>query len=61
MDCTICNKEIEKQVDPSTGKVFWDQGHNAEPVKSGRCCDRCNSTIVLPVRLGIMIDSRNEK
>ncbi len=26
-------------------------GHNAEPVNSGRCCDECNSLVVLPVRI----------
>jgi len=26
-------------------------GNNAEPVKSGRCCDVCNSVVVIPARL----------
>jgi hypothetical protein len=38
--CCICQNEID-------GKY----GHNAEPVKSGRCCSPCNHTIVLPTRL----------
>jgi hypothetical protein len=51
MECSICKEEIKKQVNPETGKVFWDQGHNAEPVNSGRCCDKCNYTVVIPKRL----------
>ena len=46
MKCVICSGEIQK--DPITG---WDLGHNAEPVKAGRCCDDCNSIIVLPARI----------
>lgn len=46
MKCVICKNEIEVQ--PTTG---WDKGHNAEPVKKGRCCDGCNSAIVIPCRL----------
>ena len=45
MKCCICGEEIEKDI---TG---WDQGHNAEPVKKGRCCIWCNNTVVVPTRL----------
>ena len=51
MKCCICNKEIEKQ---PTG---WDKGHNAMPVKKGRCCRFCNYSVVLPERLGIMSET----
>jgi hypothetical protein len=44
MKCCICNKEIDKQ-------GAWTQGHNAMPVKDGRCCSSCNSDIVIPERL----------
>lgn len=55
MECSICKEEIEKQLDPSTGEVFWELGHNAEPVvEDGRCCDSCNYTKVIPARLGIL-------
>ena len=46
MKCCICNGEIE--VHALSG---WDQGHNAEPVMSGRCCDGCNDFSVLPRRI----------
>lgn len=39
MKCCIC------------GKMFEGFGHNAEPVKNGRCCDHCNYNVVLPTRI----------
>ena len=50
MKCCICKKEIEVLRNPE-GKVIWDMGNNAEPVKKGRCCDMCNNTIVLTARI----------
>ena len=47
MNCIICTDEILPQ--PISG---WDKGHNPWPVKEkGRCCEDCNSTIVVPTRL----------
>ena len=37
--CVICGE-------PITG-----YGNNAEPVKHGRCCDKCNQEVVIPARL----------
>ena len=37
--CCICNKQI-------TG-----YGNNANPVKEGKCCDKCNKETVMPARL----------
>jgi DNA-directed RNA polymerase subunit RPC12/RpoP len=37
--CSICQKEYE------------GYGNNAEPVNEGRCCDHCNSTVVIPARI----------
>lgn len=42
MKCCICNKEIK------------GYGHNADPVKDGRCCDDCNFEIVVPTRVNQM-------
>lgn len=39
MNCCICGKEFE------------GFGHNAEPVRIGRCCDHCNYNTVLQVRI----------
>lgn len=37
--CCICNKEIK------------GYGNNAEPVKKGTCCDKCNREVVIPARM----------
>jgi len=49
MKCVICKKKIDKQ-DFGNG-IKWEGGHNAEPIKSGRCCTTCNDTKVTPTRL----------
>jgi hypothetical protein len=51
MKCCICEGSIIPQRNPDTGEIMWDQGHNAEPVADGRCCDECNYTVVLSARL----------
>jgi hypothetical protein len=54
MKCSICKKEIPV----SFGG--WDGGNNAEPVvKDGRCCDYCNATVVIPMRMMGMQEGRN--
>lgn len=54
MICSICNGEIDPQINPATGEVFWTQGHNAEPINNGRCCTTCNTTKVVPTRIANM-------
>lgn len=43
--CSICKNPIEMN------ESGWDQGHNAQPVNDGRCCDVCNDTVVIPTRI----------
>ena len=43
--CSICKKEIQPD---SWG---WDGTNNADPINDGRCCNKCNDTIVTPTRL----------
>jgi hypothetical protein len=50
-NCCICGEKVEEKVNPADGKVYWNQGEDALPVKDGRCCMTCNSNIVLPYRL----------
>lgn len=50
LKCSICDDPIRKN--PVTG---WDQGHNAQPVNDGRCCDNCNSRIVIPYRFSQLL------
>ena len=60
MKCCICGDTIDIQYN-ELGHVVWDQGHNAEPVKDGRCCSTCNYTIVLAVRLQKVKRARSNK
>tara|TARA_R110002051_G_scaffold280918_1_gene342576 strand:+ start:258 stop:665 length:408 start_codon:yes stop_codon:yes gene_type:complete len=39
MYCSICNQ-----------RIYTENGHNAEPINSGRCCEMCNQTQVIPAR-----------
>lgn len=41
MDCILCESKIIP--DPISG---WGEGHNAEPLAAGRCCDSCNNDVV---------------
>ena len=36
MNCSICNNEIDDRF-----------GHNAWPINDGRCCDTCNSSVIV--------------
>ena len=40
-ECCICKAEMANV----------HQTHNAYPVKEGRCCSSCNSTVVIPTRI----------
>jgi hypothetical protein len=43
--CSICQREI--QPDPNG----WDGTNNAEPINEGRCCNDCNTNVVIPARI----------
>jgi len=47
MKCSICGAGIDEGTN----------GHNAEPVNNGRCCDACNFTVVLPRRMREMLEA----
>jgi hypothetical protein len=36
------------------------EGNNAEPLRNGRCCNKCNAEIVIPVRLAAIINKCNK-
>lgn len=44
MKCCLCGKKIEI-------KGTWTDGNNAEPIKNGRCCYKCNDEKAIPARL----------
>tara|TARA_R100000458_G_C8230119_1_gene212064 strand:- start:216 stop:488 length:273 start_codon:yes stop_codon:yes gene_type:complete len=41
--CSICSEVI-------TPDLSGWEGHNAEPINSGKCCNHCNARIVEPIR-----------
>lgn len=49
MQCCICSCEIE------VTDYGWKSGHNALPVKDGRCCLKCNNEVVVPRRIAKMM------
>ena len=46
MECIICTAEIDDSY-----------GHNAEPLASGRCCEACNTTQVIPERIRRVLEN----
>lgn len=60
MKCSICSNKIQEHKTPE-GKVYWSEGHNAQPVTNGRCCDDCNDQVVIPVRLSSFFNRGKKK
>tara|TARA_R100001443_G_scaffold7067_1_gene16220 strand:+ start:2136 stop:2339 length:204 start_codon:yes stop_codon:yes gene_type:complete len=55
--CCICSKYIEP-LRNAKGEIVWEYGHNADPVKEGRCCEQCNFEAVLPARMEQLIGGK---
>ena len=54
MKCVMCKEEIITTI------YGWSGGNNPAPAANeGRCCDECNMTIVIPMRIG-MINNDNK-
>ena len=51
LNCSICKDTIDEQIIKNTNKVYWTEGHNAEPINAGRCCTECNNNVVIPFRV----------
>jgi hypothetical protein len=47
--CSICSQPITEQLNG------WTDGHNAQPVNDGRCCQDCNDSVVIPIRILVSI------
>ena len=45
MRCSICGNEIQPVL--MGGNSVWTEGHNAQPINDGRCCDSCNDIVIL--------------
>ena len=59
--CVLCGDALD--VLYKNGVAIWTDGHNAEPLANGRCCNFCNDTEVIPARFrsigGLSIDFKN--
>jgi len=44
--CSICEE------------MYIGYGNNANPVIDDKCCDKCNFTIVIPTRLGCILEQK---
>jgi hypothetical protein len=53
--CTICHHPIETEISG------WKGGHNALPVKNGRCCGVCNDIHVIPARLRALLGADKDE
>ena len=45
--CSICSEVITRDL------AGWE-GHNAEPINSGKCCNHCNARIVERIRFNLV-------
>ena len=50
--CVLCRDALD--VLYKNGIAIWTDGHNAEPMSSGRCCNYCNDTKVIPARIRLI-------
>ncbi len=57
--CDICGEKIDLHRN-AKGEVYWSEGHNAQPIAFGRCCDYCNYAVVIPARIQAMRKARED-
>jgi hypothetical protein len=62
MNCVICNNEIKGEVITTSSKfqISLEYGNSADPVAIGKCCDKCNYSIVTPARILKSILNKHE-
>ena len=62
LDCCLCGDKIDEQVIKTGAKtVIWAEGHNASPLKNGKCCTECNMSKVVPFRIICSLESKLDK
>ena len=54
-------KEEEPKVCCICGEEYEGYGNNAEPYKTGYCCDACNLKFVIPARMQAMNSDKEDK
>lgn len=53
--CSICGGPLCDE------DAEWKGGNNAAPINDGRCCDWCNSTVVVPVRIKMIMNEKSAR
>ena len=56
--------DMEKYICCFCGETFYDYGNNPAPADDtpgARCCDNCNSSIVIPARVEAYLQARANK
>lgn len=51
LDKIIFKKDKKQHICSICGKSYEGYGNNAQPVNNGRCCNKCNETVVIPRRI----------
>ena len=60
MDREKRNKNENKITCSICGQIIVEEfGNNAQPVNDGICCDYCNSTVVIPARIKLAYNLKN--
>tara|TARA_X000001382_G_scaffold124432_1_gene108979 strand:- start:513 stop:710 length:198 start_codon:yes stop_codon:yes gene_type:complete len=58
--CALCFGIIDKHYytnDDGERVMYWDEGHNGQPLVDGRVCDSCNE-LVIAYRIKKMMEAR---
>ena len=45
MECILCGADIQPHRNED-GVIFWQGGHNAEPLAKGSCCNHCQPKVL---------------
>ena len=48
-DCCVCGVEVV------------GHGHNPRPISGDKCCGLCNTKVVLPLRMSLMVDIKGDE
>ena len=59
--CSICKKPLDVMIGHESKSVLWDDGHNAAPINSGRCCSTCNTRVVTPTRIVLYLKNKEKR
>jgi hypothetical protein len=57
--CSICQREFSPEICHNSYTAMY--GNNAQPVNDGKCCDRCNTHVVIPARINQIYRLEHEK